>query len=85
VGTSPASKGSPYRSGHSPDWLKMKNPSAPGGEARGRRGLGQREVAMTTTQRQWADVILAGITGAARDHLIAKALQQTSMGLAVAA
>ena len=22
-------KGSPYRSGRSPDWLKMKNPSAP--------------------------------------------------------
>jgi ATP-dependent DNA ligase len=22
-------KGSPYRSGHSPDWLKMKNPNAP--------------------------------------------------------
>jgi hypothetical protein len=39
---------------------------------------------MTTTQWQWAYVILAGITGAARDHLIAKALQQTSLGLAVA-
>jgi bifunctional non-homologous end joining protein LigD len=26
-------KGSPYRSGRSPDWLKMKNPEAPGGEA----------------------------------------------------
>jgi len=22
-------KGSPYRSGRSPDWLKMKNPAAP--------------------------------------------------------
>jgi hypothetical protein len=66
-------KGSPYRSGHSPDWLKMKNPNAPGGEARGRRGLGQRGVAMT-----------AGITGAACDRLIAKALRQTSLGLAIA-
>jgi uncharacterized membrane protein len=46
--------------------------------------LAQDEVAMITTQRQWAYVILAGITGAARDHLIAKALQQTSLGLAVA-
>jgi uncharacterized membrane protein len=63
----------------------MKNPNALGGEARGRIGSGPREVAMTTTQRQWAYIILAGITGAARDHLIARALQQTSMGLAVAA
>jgi hypothetical protein len=39
---------------------------------------------MTTTQRQWAYGILAAITGAARDHLIAKALQQTSLGLAIA-
>jgi hypothetical protein len=29
-------KRSPYRSGRSPDWLKMKNPNAPAG----RRGLG---------------------------------------------
>jgi bifunctional non-homologous end joining protein LigD len=32
-------KGSPYRSGRSPDWHKMKNPEAPRGETRGRRGL----------------------------------------------
>jgi len=32
--------GSRYRSGRSPDWLKMKNPAAPAGEARGRRRLG---------------------------------------------
>jgi bifunctional non-homologous end joining protein LigD len=32
--------GSPYRSGRSRDWLKMKNPKAPASEARGRRGLG---------------------------------------------
>jgi bifunctional non-homologous end joining protein LigD len=28
---------SAYRSGRSPDWLKMKNPAAPAGEARSRR------------------------------------------------
>ena len=32
-------KDSPYRSGRSPDWLKMKNPDAPGREAGGRRRL----------------------------------------------
>jgi len=32
--------GSRYRSGRSPDWLKMKNPAAPA-VRRGRRGLGQ--------------------------------------------
>jgi hypothetical protein len=31
-------KDSPYRSGRSPDWLKMKNTDA--GEARSQRGLG---------------------------------------------
>jgi ATP-dependent DNA ligase len=40
-------KDSAYRSGRSPDWLKMKNSNAPGGEARGGRGLGQ----MTRTHR----------------------------------
>ena len=33
-------KDSMYRSGRSPDWLKMKNPAAPGGEAGSGRGLG---------------------------------------------
>ena len=28
-GIMPKRKGSPYRSGRSPDWLKMKNPEAP--------------------------------------------------------
>ena len=32
--------GSLYRSGRSPHWVKVKNPKAPGGEARGRGGLG---------------------------------------------
>jgi hypothetical protein len=32
-------RNSSYRSGRSPDWIKSKNPSAPGGEA-GSRGLG---------------------------------------------
>src|SRR5215471_5634580 len=35
-------KDSMYRSGRSPDWLKMKNAAAPASEARGGRGLGQR-------------------------------------------
>jgi hypothetical protein len=34
-------KDSPYRSGRSPDWLKMKNPGAPGGEAGSGGRLGQ--------------------------------------------
>src|SRR5499433_2993728 len=34
-------KASPYRSGRSPDWLKMKNATAPGREARRGGGLGQ--------------------------------------------
>jgi hypothetical protein len=38
--------GSPYVSGRSPDWLKMKNVDAPGGEARRRGRLGQRQMAM---------------------------------------
>ena len=32
--------GSRYVSGRSRDWLKLKNPEAPGGASRGRRGLG---------------------------------------------
>ena len=32
-------KGSPYRSGRSPDWVKMKNAEAASGKARGGRGL----------------------------------------------
>jgi len=32
-------KHSRYRSGRSRDWLKMKNPNAPGGEAGSRKGL----------------------------------------------
>jgi ATP dependent DNA ligase domain len=34
-------KDSIYRSGHSPDWLKMKNPGASGGAAGDRGGLGE--------------------------------------------
>ena len=37
--------GSRYRSGRSPDWIKMKNPDAPSGEAGGGGGVGQ----MTST------------------------------------
>jgi hypothetical protein len=33
-------KDSPYRSGRSPDWRKMKNPDRADGEARNREGLG---------------------------------------------
>lgn len=32
--------GSLYRSGRSPNWLKLKNPARAGRQARGRRGLG---------------------------------------------
>jgi hypothetical protein len=39
--------GSRYRSSRTPDWLKFKNPEAPGGEAGGGRRLGQRGVAVT--------------------------------------
>ena len=38
--------GSPYRSGRSPDWLKMKNPDAPAVKPRGGGGLGEGEVAL---------------------------------------
>jgi bifunctional non-homologous end joining protein LigD len=39
-------KGSPYRSGHSPDWLKMKNPAAPAVKREARRsGDGERPFA----------------------------------------
>jgi hypothetical protein len=31
--SNPSGLGSRYRSGRSPDWLKFKNPDAPGGEA----------------------------------------------------
>ena len=37
--------GSRFRSGRSPDWIKMKNPDAPSGEAGGGGGVGQ----MTST------------------------------------
>src|SRR5215472_18672437 len=38
--SSRSGSGSRYRSGPSKDWLKFKNPEAPGGEARGRRKVG---------------------------------------------
>jgi bifunctional non-homologous end joining protein LigD len=40
-------KDSPYRSGRSPDWLKMKNCKCASGQARGGGGLGQRTVALS--------------------------------------
>jgi hypothetical protein len=40
--------GSRYRSSRSKDWLKFKNPAAPGGEARGGGGLGRETLEMTT-------------------------------------
>jgi ATP-dependent DNA ligase len=39
-------KDSAYRSGRSPDWLKMKNADGTGGEARSRGRLGQRQMAL---------------------------------------
>ena len=41
-------KDSAYRSGRSPDWLKMKNADAPAVQTRSRRGLGQRSMAITS-------------------------------------
>ena len=43
-------KDSAYRSGRSPDWLKMKNADAPAVKARSRGGLGQ----MTATSLNFA-------------------------------
>jgi bifunctional non-homologous end joining protein LigD len=42
-------KGSPYRSGRSPDWLKMKNPNAPAVT----REIGRRLGALTTVTPAW--------------------------------
>ena len=42
-------KGSPYRAGRSPDWLKMKNPVSAGSEARGGRRLERLEETMTVS------------------------------------
>jgi ATP-dependent DNA ligase len=43
---------SPYNSGRSWQWIKIKNPSAPGGEASSRRGLVRQNVtAMAQTKR----------------------------------
>jgi bifunctional non-homologous end joining protein LigD len=36
-------KGSPYRSGRSPDWLKMKNPAAPAVKREAEEDWGRRE------------------------------------------
>src|SRR5262249_6769251 len=44
-------KDSLYRSGRSPDWLKMKNADAPAVKARSRGRLGQGEVAITAKIR----------------------------------
>jgi hypothetical protein len=43
-------KDSPYRSGRSPDWLKMKNSDAPGREARRGGRMGQKEMAITAAR-----------------------------------
>src|SRR5262249_54145076 len=40
--------GSRYTSGRTRHWLKMKNPAAPGGEARSGGRLGQEALEMTT-------------------------------------
>jgi len=44
--------GSRYISGRTRNWLKMKNPVAAGGEARGGGGLGQGAMAMKTEKTQ---------------------------------
>jgi hypothetical protein len=45
-------KESPYRSGRSPDWLKMKNADAPAVKREARRGLGQGEMALAQSQER---------------------------------
>jgi hypothetical protein len=40
-------KGAPYRSGRSPDWIKLKNPAAPAVKRENRGRLGQKEMAIT--------------------------------------
>jgi ATP-dependent DNA ligase len=42
-------KDSAYRSGRSPDWLKMKNPAAAGHDTGGRGGLEQKEMTVGAT------------------------------------
>jgi hypothetical protein len=44
-------KDSAYRSGRSPDWLKMKNSKCTRGEAGGRGGLGQEEMTLKKTEK----------------------------------
>jgi hypothetical protein len=41
----------PYRSGRSPDWLKMKNSAAPAVKREAEEDWGQRAVAMTSKNR----------------------------------
>jgi hypothetical protein len=51
--------GSRYVSGRTRDWLKFKNPAAPGGEARGGRGLGK-DMAMTRSEVSTLRITEAG-------------------------
>jgi len=44
-------KGSSYRSGRSPDWLKMKNANAPAVKREAEEEWGQKEMAMTGKNR----------------------------------
>jgi hypothetical protein len=62
--------GSSYVSGRTRDWLKFKNPGSTGGKARGRRGLEQRQVAMTEDQRRWLYIFVLAIIGGAVAFLI---------------
>jgi hypothetical protein len=55
-------KDSPYRSGRSPDWLKMKNPAQPAVKRGGGRGLGEmtrrkREIVGLTNERDFPYVV----------------------------
>jgi hypothetical protein len=58
-GTVSKRKDSPYRSGRSSDWLKMKNSDAPGREARSGGGLGQEEEVMNADQHRDIYIIFA--------------------------
>jgi hypothetical protein len=50
--------------------VQDEEPRRAGSEARGRKGSAQGEVAMTTTQRQWVYVIVAGIVGGVLAFLV---------------
>jgi hypothetical protein len=53
---------------------QIQEPGSTGGEARGGRGLGTKEVAMTDKQRRWLYVVVTAIIGGAVGFLLLWAL-----------